>query len=367
MATNDDQLVERLVPKILSAIRAKSTPVETLKVTDDTSGITSLPAYDTTGEQFKMVLVPVGALKEPAASAAAEALAAAEAARMAAGSVDQKIEDALGDFVITGAGTYQSAITDKSLAMPEKVGGLAKGTTVAQIEGKSYNQVFDDMLFPTVNPTFVAPSASISLNGYAAVQEVGAAAPATSNFTTSLNRGAIMLGGVKQDNRAGVFDATSSYIYADSETPPSTIPLGNTVYKFRAYYATGPQPKDNKGNNYGTPLAAGYVDSAGVTVNGTRPWYASTAAGSVKQPLVAWASSMSTGQFTLLPTGTTPQLFKLPRKCASLKMLNTISGQFETITLGSWTETTETINNTTYYVYTYNGAARGEVTLIATF
>lgn len=59
---NDDQLVERLVPKILSSIRAKSRAVESLDIKADLEGITSIPCYDTTGEQFKCVLVTMEAV-----------------------------------------------------------------------------------------------------------------------------------------------------------------------------------------------------------------------------------------------------------------------------------------------------------------
>ena len=76
MAVNDDQLVERLVPKVLSAIRAKAKAVESVPIKQDLSGITSLPAYDTTGGQYKNVLVPINALKEPAVEAAERAVEA---------------------------------------------------------------------------------------------------------------------------------------------------------------------------------------------------------------------------------------------------------------------------------------------------
>lgn len=48
-------------------------------------------------------------------------------------------------------------------------------------------------------------------------------------------------------------------------------------------------------------------------------------------------------------------------------MLNTISGKMEVISTTEWSTTNESINGTTYYVYTYTGAARGEVTLLAKF
>lgn len=66
MTTNDDQLVERLVPKILSSIRTKAKAVETLDVRASLDGITSIPCYDTTGEQFKCVLVSMNAVADAA-------------------------------------------------------------------------------------------------------------------------------------------------------------------------------------------------------------------------------------------------------------------------------------------------------------
>ena len=66
MTTNDDQLVERLVPKILSSIRTKAKAVETLDVRASLDGITSIPCYDTTGEQFRCVLVSMNAVADAA-------------------------------------------------------------------------------------------------------------------------------------------------------------------------------------------------------------------------------------------------------------------------------------------------------------
>ena len=40
---NDDQLVERLVPKILASIRSKAKAVETIDIKADLTGITSIP------------------------------------------------------------------------------------------------------------------------------------------------------------------------------------------------------------------------------------------------------------------------------------------------------------------------------------
>lgn len=277
---------------------------------------------------------------------------------------------------------YESEIEDKSLEMPSDVGGLARGTTVESLEGKTFSQMFDDILFPTVVPTFTAPTASISFRNYTSIKEVGSDAPDVSNFTTSYNAGAITLNGVKQNDRGGSINFANSFIYvngnANNRTLPTKVVLGSTTYKYRAYYSEGVQPKDNKGNDYGSPLTAGYVDSSAITLNGTYPWFASTASASasnpvVKQALVAWNASvgtMNTGNFEVQPSGILPQVFKLPRRISTLKMLNPLSGEMEVVDLGDYNETTETINiggaNVTYYVYTYKGT-RGSAILLAIF
>lgn len=237
----------------------------------------------------------------------------------------------------------------------------------------------DEILNPTINPTFINPNASISLVGYNSLMEIGSEGPTVSNFKTSYNAGSININGVKQNDRGGSHNVTESFIFINSDPTnkelPKTILLGNTTFKYRAYYKEGPQPKDNKGNDYGSPLAEGYVDSAALTINGTWPWYASTSTATsenpvIKQSLVTWASTMKTGNFTLRPSGSLPQVFKLPKQIKSLQMKNAV-GQMETVGLTDYTETTEVItlngNTQTYYVYTYNGSTRGEVTLNATF
>lgn len=279
------------------------------------------------------------------------------------------------------AGIYTSDIEDTELEMPSAVGGISKGTTVGELNGKTINQMFDDLLFPTVNPTYVAPSASIAFNSYATLQKVGSAGPSEDNFTTGYNPGAINVNGVKQANRGGALKEEESFIYVNgsaSDTElPITLALGNTTFKYRAAYEAGPQPKDNKGNNYGSPLAAGTVDSGAITVNGTHPWFASTAtAGTLtEQALISWnasAGQMTTPRFVLQPhTAAAPQTMKFPRKLTQLQMLNTVSQQMEVVSFSDWTETSaaESTNGveTTYYTYKYNGSDRGSVTLIAKF
>ena len=282
-----------------------------------------------------------------------------------------------------GETEYESAIADKELTTPSAVGGIAQGTKVSDLEGKTFAEMFDDLLFPTVNPTFTAPSASIAFKSYSSTQEIGAAGPTSANFTTGYNAGAITLNGTKQADRGGSHNTESSFIYvngsASNKTLPSTVALGSTTFKYRAAYGEGPQPKNNKGGNYDSPLEAGTVDSSQITLNGTYPWYATTAtAGTLtKQSLIAWnatAGKMSTSSngFEVKPhTAAAPQMFKIPRQVSSIQIYNSFAGKWESDKVSNWDESTssETINGNTrtYYTYTYNGDARGAVKLIVKF
>ena len=282
------------------------------------------------------------------------------------------------------SGEYESMIADKNLTTPKDVGGILKGTKVSSLEGKTFAEMFDDLLFPTVNPTYSKPTASIAWKNYAAVQEVGSAGPTVDNFTVSYNAGAITLNGSKQANRGGSQDAANSFIYvngdATNKTLPTKVTLGSTKFKYRAAYNEGPQPKNNKGGDYDSPLAAGTVDSGEISVNGTYPWYASTVPDAsastpvIKQALVAWsatAGSMYTGDagFTLEASGTVPQVIKVPnnRTIYNMEMWDTGAEKWKEVSLGVFTTSTENISvngtNVTYTVYTYTGAARGQVKL----
>lgn len=175
----------------------------------------------------------------------------------------------------SASSSYESSL-DPTVATVEKLGGIDAGTTVAQLTGKSYDEIFDTLIFPTVNPTFTIPSASISLKNYQNIQEIGANAPTTANFNVSFDAGAITLAGKNQNNRAGAQDMEASKIlYSSSkvESLPEKVVAGAMDYYYRAAYAKGPQPKDSKGNNSQTPLDAGSVDSEKTTVTGYRAAY----------------------------------------------------------------------------------------------
>lgn len=277
---------------------------------------------------------------------------------------------------------YQSDLSD-DLATLEEHGGLPTGTTVADLKQMTLSEIFDEILFPTIYPTYVNPSASLKLTSTSTtptIQEVGttgSSVPTISSFTTGYNPGAINILSTKQANRGGALDGEQSFIYingsASNTTFPTTIPDGNITYRYRAYYAQGPQPKDSKGNDYGTPLAAGHVDSGTVTVYGVYPYFTNKANITTFAKLPLTTSTTLSAQ-VFVAEGPNKHAFKLPAKykLTKVEMLNTLSGKYENFGTDRWTVTTENINvqgkEIEYKVYTRNDSGfNGTCTFNITF
>ena len=277
---------------------------------------------------------------------------------------------------------YKSALSD-NIATVNALGGIPAGTTVAQLKNKTFSQLFDELIFPTVNPTFEAPIASLSLKSTSTIptiQEVGttgASVPVAASFNTGYNAGAIKIAGVKKQNRAGALNSGSSFIYINN-TPtnkifPTEIPEGVITYKYRAAYQQGPQPLDSKGNNYQTPLPAGTVDSNTVTIYGVYPYYTNKD-NNKSFTILALTIYNTLSALKFEAEGPNKHTFKLPAKytLTKVELLNTLSGKYENYGTDKFTKTIENIKvqgkEIEYAVYTRNDAGfNGESTFNITF
>lgn len=272
---------------------------------------------------------------------------------------------------------YKSALSD-NIATVNALGGIPAGTTVAELKNKTFSQLFDELIFPTVNPTFEAPTASLSLKStYTTpiIQEVGttgASVPIATSFNTVYNPGAIKIAGVMKQNRGGLLQPDASFIYINNtptnKTFPTEIPEGSITYKYRAAHSEGPQPLDSKGNKYQTPLPAGTVDSAAVTINGVYPYFTNKDNNEDFAKLALTTSNiLSAVKFKA--EGPNKHTFKIPARYTLIKveLLNTLSGKYENYDIDKFTKTTENIKvqgkQVNYAVYTRNDAGfNGEST-----
>ena len=156
----------------------------------------------------------------------------------------------------TGTGKLENALT-----VSKTVGGISSGKSYPA--GTGIEQILRDMLNPTTNPTLTNPSVTLTTTG--SLIETGASAPKT--LTANFNRGSISPAYGTNGYRAGA--ATGYSLNGGAEQSGNTFTVTvtpeNKTFKVKVNYAEGPQPKNSSGQNYGSPLAAGSVESATLT------------------------------------------------------------------------------------------------------
>lgn len=289
--------------------------------------------------------------------------------------------------------SYTTDLPD-SLVVPQTIGGINKGTKVSDLEGSTISQMFDNLLFPEVQPTIQAPSATIhfkdtfSSNG---VYEVGTTAPIAANFNTSFNRGTCTVVGQANKNRAGNLDSGNSFIYYGGDTSTKTLPakvtLGTMQYNYHAAYAQGDTLVTSKGNKASVtpnPLLAGSVNSSNLTIFGTYPYYcngqsASSSSGDsnfptsatpdTKLPLYKWTDTLVGAKFASeAATGTRMQfMYSNRKKVTKVEFYNSISGKWETFDTSNYNAKsgikTYSVQGTneTYNILTTTGPLSGSV------
>ena len=292
----------------------------------------------------------------------------------------------------SGKKDYTSSLEDKSLTTAYNVGGIMSGTKLEDLEGKTYNELFDEILFPAVNPT---PTGSPEISDFVLhsdnVVKIGTGvniiSPASLDRKkwNNYNGDLPYAGEITNTKYEFIINETRYYNISDLYNKTYTT-LGNHTYTATIFYEQGPDPKNNKGLVVPSLSCPAGSVSTTRTINVTVPWYATTETpGELKeQSLISWSNEMQAGAkgvgFELKPhTKDKPQQIKLPRPISKLYQLNTNSADnsagmgagFIEISSDTWNvvRTTEPINNIrqTYYVYTYAGEPRGSVKLIVKF
>lgn len=251
---------------------------------------------------------------------------------------------------------YKSSL-GTSVQMPNTVGGIAAGTTVANLNGKKQNQIIDMLLFPEQQPQVVAPYANILLSsGFInnEIMEVGMAAPVPdTNIKTSFNQGYGRAAGQPDKKRAGALNNEASFIYYGGQETnkalPAKVTLGTMQYNYHAVYAQGEQLVTSWGNKASVqpnPLPAGAVNSGSVYIYGTYPYYAngadastSNGEGSIpsspkpdtKLKLYKWTDTLIGAKFASEASSNTRLEFKFPstKNVTKVEFYNTISGKWE--------------------------------------
>lgn len=252
-----------------------------------------------------------------------------------------------------GGGSLTEAIT-----VAVDVGGISAGTTYAV--GTPIEDIISDLLSPTLYPSFTNPSASLSGTGNKLL-ETGATLAVT--LTATFNRGTINPAYGTSGYRAGA--ATGYTLNSGTEqaenTWSETVTASNRQFSASVAYAAGEQPKDSKGNNYSTPLAAGSVNTNVVSYDFVDAMWANTAniATVAKLSLVAKSTKQRDMVFPA-QTVADPEVFDIPASWSvtAVQVKNDLSGQYEDaaaqFTVTDTTHNDAAGNSVAYKRYTFN-------------
>lgn len=253
----------------------------------------------------------------------------------------------------SGGGSLEQAITAAI-----DVGGISSGTSYQ--EGTSYDTLWDNLLNPTLYPTLTAPSATISGSG-TKLLEVGATQEST--ITVTFSRGSISPAYGTSGYRSG--EATGYSLNGGTgqagNTFTETVTGSNNAFTATVAYGAGEQPKDSKGNDYQSPLAAGSVTTGTVSYEFVNALWANTSniATVAKQSLTSRSAKVKSFSFPAT-TVANPEIFDVPASwtVTTVEVLNTLSNQWETAT-EQFTVTDTTHNDaggtsTAYKRYTCN-------------
>jgi len=89
----------------------------------------------------------------------------------------------------SGSNVYVSSILPDTIEIPDTIGGFEQGTTVSQLNNanRTFSEMFDVLLFPTIEPTFTDPFATLTSTGLQALYIIGSSQ--TFTLTTGANPG----------------------------------------------------------------------------------------------------------------------------------------------------------------------------------
>jgi hypothetical protein len=171
-----------------------------------------------------------------------------------------------------GPGIYNSAFYPNT-TVPATVGGITINTSVNDLEGETFSEMFDRLLFPTIDPTAQpAGGASTTIavgagtGGTGAIREVGV--PVNVDLTTTFTQGKWKAGSIVVTER-DYYGEANDYIFISGSTTIDNnldntytfsnhvVAPGDNSFSTQVSYDPGDQPVDSKGDNFGSPNPAG--------------------------------------------------------------------------------------------------------------
>ncbi len=283
-----------------------------------------------------------------------------------------------------GGGTYDSNLAS-NIAMTEDVGGLDTGTTVASLTGQSFSQLFDSLLFPTVDPVVGSNNSTGLSDNVSNLQTIGATINIT--LTTTAGLGTIRLNGVTQGDYAGGVTAASisgpggPYTLGvgpggtdiDNQTVSNhVVTEGSNSWSMTTTYGEGPMPLDSAGNDFpGIRFAAGGTRSASTSFEGVYPIRLGLSTGSSNfedRALTSHSSNNIQVSQDYTETDSLRHRIAIPNdmidsQTVGWQQWNTVSSSYSDIAASSFTSSSITVtiegNTVNYTLYTKTGPPGG--------
>lgn len=231
-------------------------------------------------------------------------------------------------------GKYDTTLSENS-SVPTKVGGIEAGTKVSDLKGKTFIEIFDTLLFPSIVRNLVYPT--LTYSSYKSLVKVGDPVQQLTLIFT-------------QNDAGSETSRTSTLTFNNVEFSEEVYSnIGTYKYKGTVTYEAGEYLTDNKGQVTDKRVEAGSKEIT-INVDATYPWYAGNSAGVTEQTLIKF--NQNSGDITITLSGT-GACIKLPGERSTINSFKADGGMgFLDVDLNGWNKTIETINNISYQVWT---------------
>lgn len=300
--------------------------------------------------------------------------------------VDTVVRDSsTGELYITsstggGVGTYTNA-NPTPIDFPNGDDpSIPQGSTFSN---KTFTEMMDLMLYPTLNPTLTAPSHTLSITP-SSLQEIGDTI--TVSLDATFNQGSIspayaggpsVRSGPPVEYRytgTGTSNTTTTSL-TDTKTISSyTVLTGVQSWTCEVSHSAGQQPLDSDGGNFGSPLPHGLTSTITRTITGVYPVFATSVSigTSTKQSLqlmttdievdvaAETAANLSNGDRQEIDI---PAAWNNSNGITGVELFNTLGQSFDFYPIENFTITDVDLtiqgNIVPYKRYTYNGDQAG--------
>lgn len=274
-----------------------------------------------------------------------------------------------------------------------KLGDIPEKTKVKDLKGKTYTQLFNDILFPTDNnikATGVGVSGfNISIPSGERTVKLGTPVATISNggellrgywdkYNGNAEDGGIRVIGEETDRNyfiegLGINSTAGDLTVNDPVIEDKYEKCGDCVYKVIIDHNAGTDnPKNNKGDyidlslpehqSIANAMKAG-SKTVSITVNVTAPCYIKNKTGGFDEKLIKWSESPMYLEYNFPQHTTKNKLeFQIPRKMSTMQLFDVASNTWkdaEDIPLWGVTQEIKIFNEVEYkyynYIYNFNG------------